>query len=609
LAAVLVLGTLLAFTSLGSISALPVALGAVAVPAALFVYARGGVGLSPVPRRWGMAIDALIIAVCLVAIPDLVIFGSDSPFGAFTNPVIQFHHDFFLGPVNEVLHGSAVLVDTASQYGVGSLYFLAGWFELAPIGYGTLGFLDAALFALFFAAGYCVLRIAGTSRLLAAGALSLAVVTLIYNLDYSVGSLPQHGPLRFGLPMVVILAAIVEGRWPQHARVALVAQLFAVAVSSVWALEAFAYTAATFGAIACFRAWALPGQGRLRSLVRTGAVAVAACAVAHVLLAAATLAAAGELPDWGRYLAYLNEFLFGDVGDITYDFSHWSAGLPVGTAYLASAAAFVLLVQRRRDLVEGERAALIAICGVTAYGITLFSYFVNRSADHILAYVSLPALIAGTLWLSLLLRGALVESRTSRLGGLAFALSLAVLLVSVAWSSIGPRVPRTALAHVVPGGESLGGALDRLWHPSPINPRAPAGEALLNRYMPGEDRVPIIVTPDLETEILIRSDRANGLGLSYPTEDSFVTAETLPHVRQAVDELQPGDRLLMQTDALEVLATYRGQPSRDPLTAPVNQKLFAPLQEWALKRIGQRFGIRVIHRDDDFVVVTLTPRP
>ena len=220
-----------------------------------------------------------------------------------------------------------------------------------------------------------------------------------------------------------------------------------VALSSVWALEAFAYTAATFGAIACFRAWALPGPGRLASLVRTGAVAVAACVVAHVLLAAATLAAAGQLPDWGQYLAYLNEFLFGQVGEITYDFSHWSAGLPVGAAYLASAAAFVLLVRRRRDLVDGERAALVALCGATAYGIALFSYFVNRSADHILPYVSLPALMVGVLWLSLLLRGALAESRTLRLGGLAFALSLAVLLVSVAWSSIGSRVPRTALAH------------------------------------------------------------------------------------------------------------------------------------------------------------------
>ena len=210
--------------------------------------------------------------------------------------MIQFHHDFFLGPVNEVLHGGAVLVDTASQYGVGSLYFLAGWFELAPIGYGTFGFLDGVLFGLFFAAAYCVLRIAGTPRLLASGGVALGVVALIYNLEYSVGSLPQHGPLRFGLPMVAVLAAAVEERWPAHGRLALTAQFLAVALSSVWALEAFAYTAATFGAIACFRAWALPYGGRRASLVRTGAVAVAACVAAHLVLAAATLAASGSFP-------------------------------------------------------------------------------------------------------------------------------------------------------------------------------------------------------------------------------------------------------------------------------------------------------------------------
>ena len=165
----------------------------------------------PCLAAWGMAIDVVVIVLCLLAIPDLVIFEASSPFSVFTtNHVIQFHHNFFLGPVNEVLHGGAVLVDTASQYGVGSLYFLAGWFELAPIGYGTFGFLDGVLFALFFAAAYCVLRIAGTPRLLAGGALALGVIVLIYNLEYSVGSLPQHGPLRFGLPMVVILAAAAE---------------------------------------------------------------------------------------------------------------------------------------------------------------------------------------------------------------------------------------------------------------------------------------------------------------------------------------------------------------------------------------------------------------
>jgi MFS family permease len=432
---------------------------------------------------------------------------------------------------------------------------------------------------------------------------------LIYNLEYSVGSLPQHGPLRFGLPMVVVLAAAVGERWPTHRRFAFGAQLAAVALSSIWALEAFGYTLATFAVIAFYRAWILPRRARLASLARTALIALAACAAAHLLLAAVTLAASGELPDWGRYLAYLEEFLFGDIGDITYDFSRWSAGLPVGAAYLASAAAFVLVVRARRDLVDEEGPALIVLCGATAYGIALFSYFMNRSADHILPYVSLPALIAGVVWLSLLLRGVLAGSRAARLGGLAFALSVAVLLVSVAWSSIGDRVPRTALAHVAPGGEPLGEALDGLWDPPPLNARAPLGEALVERYMPGDAPVPILASPDLETEVLLRSGRSHGLGLSYAREDSFVTAETLPHVREAVDDLQPGDLVLLQSAALEVLASYRAQPSRDPLADPVSEKLLVPLQEYALKRIGQRFRTTVVDEDaDEFVVVRLDPR-
>ena len=126
--------------------------------------------------------------------------------------------------------------------------------------------------------------------------------------------------------------------------------------------------------------------------------------VAHALFAAATLAATGRLPDWGEYLAYLRAFLFGGLGDLTYDVPRWTPGLAVGAAYLASAAALVELARRRGPLVERERPALIAITGVTAYGSALMSYYVDRCLDHILIYIALPVLLAGALWLGLLLR-------------------------------------------------------------------------------------------------------------------------------------------------------------------------------------------------------------
>lgn len=614
LAGVLLLTSLLAFTSLKSISPVALVLGAAAGALVVGVRARASSTLPSVGRRAGAAIDAAALALILLAVPDLVIFapaGAGSGFlGAFERSVVQFHHDFVLGPTNVVLHGGTMLVDTASQYGIGSIYFLAGWFHLAPIGYGTLGLLDGVLFALFFSAGYCLLRLGGTSRLLSVSALTIAVVVLIYNLLYSVGSLPaQHGPLRFGLPMALILAAVAEARWPHRARSGTAAQLVVLGIASVWALEAFAYTLVTFAAIACFGAWMEPHAGRFRRLGRRAVLGVVACLAAHLLLVGVTLVRAGRLPDYGLYLAFLRSFAFGKVGSITYDFSRWSAGVAVGVAYAALAMALILVAHRRRDLAEGEKPAMTALCGLTAYGVILFSYFDDRSADHILPYVCLPALLAGTLWLSLLLRGALGAQRPARLGGLAFALGLCVLLSSVAWSSIGERFSRSALGHLAPGGASVSVALHRLWHEPPLDPRAAEGVQLVARYMPASDRVLTLVAPDLETEILLRANRTNALGLAYPTEDSFVSARFLPELRRALARMHPGDRLLTQTDGLRALIKLRDQPSRDTLADPIATSLLAPLQQWVLQRIGERYDLAVLHRDTEgFVVAALTPR-
>lgn len=614
IAGVVVLASLLAFTSVRSISPLGLTLGLAVTALVLGLRARGGSRLPELGRRPGAAIDAAVLLLILLGVPDLVIFapaGAAGGFlGAFERSVVQFHHNFVLGPTNVVLHGGTMLVDTASQYGIGSIYFLAGWFHLAPLAYGTFGFLDGVLFALFFVAAYCLLRLTGVGRALAASALAVAVVVLIYNLLYSVGSLPaQHGPLRFGLPMALVLAAAAEARRPRRGGVGAAAQLLVLAVASVWALEAFAYTAVTFAALVVFRAWTEPRAARWRKLGRRVALGAAACLLAHLVLVLVTLVRAGQLPDYGLYLAFLRSFVFGKVGSITYDFSRWSPGVAVGVAYAALAIAFVLVAHRRRDLLERERPAMTALCGLTAYGAILFSYFVDRSADHILPYVCLPALLAGTLWLSLLLRGGLTPVRRVRLGGLAFALGLCVLLTSVAWSSIGARFERSALGHVLPGGDSARLALHRLWHEPPLDPRAAQGVQLVTRFMPGSGGVLTVVAPDLEAEILLRADRTNALGLSYPTEDSFVADRFEPELRRAVARLRAGETLLTQTDGLRVLATLRAQPARNPFAQPVIGSSLAPLQEWILQRIGERYDLRVIHRDSEgFVVARLAPR-
>ncbi|MEA2243797.1 MAG: hypothetical protein QOD24_3353, partial [Solirubrobacteraceae bacterium] len=329
LAAIALLAALLCFADLGSISLPGLALCGLAAATAIVVHRRTRIGR--LPRRLGVAVDVVVLGALLALVPDLLIFRPEAAAGdlatALETGIIQFHHNFLLGPANEVLHGRAMLAGTASQYGVTSIYLLAAWFQIAPIGYGTLGLLTGALTALWFGGGYGVLRLAGTSRLVAASAFGVAVVALVFNLSYPIGSLPQSGPLRFGMPMALVLAMVAGERFPRRARAAQVAAAAIVGLSSVWSLEAFAYTTFVFAVVACLQAWLSPEAGRLRGLLQRALGAVLACVVTHALFAGATLAATGRLPDWGEYLVYLREFLFGTVGELTYDVPRWTPGL------------------------------------------------------------------------------------------------------------------------------------------------------------------------------------------------------------------------------------------------------------------------------------------
>jgi hypothetical protein len=314
------------------------------------------------------------------------------------------------------------------------------------------------------------------------------------------------------------------------------------------------------------------------------------------------------------YLHTLHEFLAGGIGDLTYDFSPWSPALGVAGIYVASAAATALLVTREGGVAGPDRPAVVAIGATTAYGIALFSYFVNRSADHIIAYVSLPAVMVVALWLALLLRPSSGASSVVRRVAVVFCAAAAALLVSVAWSSAGSRFSQSALGHVIPGGESLHAALHRLWYPPELAPGADEGERLLEQYMPGESESVVVTSADLAVEVLIHTDRTNRLPLADPWEDSLVPLEHLPALRAALDSLEPGERVLLDRPALDVFNGYRREPERDPLREPFSSGTVVPsgiavLQEWELKEIGERFRLVTVARGDGgLVVARLVPR-
>jgi len=602
-AAVLAIPLALTFADLGSITILPLGLGLIAAGVAIFVVRRG---VPDLPRGAGIAVDVLVPILIVLTVPNLVLFSFENPAIATDSSILQFHQNFFLGPANHVIGGDAMLVDTFSQYGVGSIAFLAGVFEVVPIGNGTLGLIEGALASVVFVLGYGVMRLAGVSRGLAASAMALSVFVLVLSLEYRLGGLLQHGAIRFGLPIGVLFAAVLAVRRPGFATAARIGGLGVVGVSSIWALEAFGYTLLTVAALIAFGAATEPVGERRAWLLRRAGEVVLACLVAHLVFALATLAGTGELPEWAAYLDTLREFLTGGIGDLTYDFTEWSPAFGVGAFYLASAAALVLVVRRTPELVSRERLTLLALAGTTAYGVALFSYFVNRSADHILPYICLPAVMTATLWISLLRREAPLAAPTRIASALAAA--VAVLLVAVAWSGAGSRFEESPIALAAPGGDSLNGALERLWDRPPLKPGAEEGERLLIEDMPGENESLVLTDADLGVEVLVRSGRINRVPLSDPWEDSLVPDQHIEEIEETVAGLESGDRVLLDAGALEIFERYLDEPGRDALTEPFTTAEVVPagialLTEVTLQRIGERFDLEEVERGSDGLVV------
>lgn len=609
-AALLLLISVPAFAFADSIS--PIALVTALLIAAGATYACRNLEL-PTAGRWGRWIDGIAVLLLLLAVPNLVIVTPEVPSDAFLNQIVHFHQNFFLGPANHVLGGGAMLVGTLSQYGVASIDFIAGWFAIVGVSNGTLGLIDGILQAFVFAAGYVVVRAAGVGRISAIAGFTVAVVVLVLALVFPLGGLLQHGAIRFGMPMLVLVATAVELRWDRFATAARITAALTVGLSSIWALEAFGYTLFTFAAVVGAGAALRPAGERRGYMQRWGGAALASCLGAHLLFAATTLVTVGSLPEWNRYVATLYEFLVGGIGDLTYDFSAWSPGVAVGAMYLVSATGVALVIIRRRDLAIRERTAIVLLAGTTAYGIALFSYLVNRSADHIVPYVSLPAVMLVLIWLGLLFRTLPADERRIRTTATAVTLGASALLVSVAWSSVDLRFSQSALAHVIPGGQSLPSAIDRLRDLPPLSPAAPEAERLLDRYWQNEDEALVIAEPDLEVEALARTGRINVLPLSDPWEDSLVVDQRLEDLDEALADVEGGDRLLLDGRALEVFDTYRRDPGLDPLDVTGEQTVvptgLAILQQYALYEIGQRFRLRILERGtDDLYVAELVPR-
>lgn len=572
--------------------------------ALLFVHVRSR---AAAPRRAGLILDVAVLVLVVMTVIDVsgyqeylrpdahtVTAAGDLRLTPDELAYFHRHHEgFFLAPLNDMLHGRALLVDTSSQYGVGVFYFLAAFFQMAPLGYGALGLLVGFLTGLQFALAYGVLRLAGVARTLAIPAVVAAVLGLVLGSLGSYNDFPSTGGLRYGIPWLIVAAVLLAARRPDRRRAMWGAAIVLVGCSSVWSFETFAYAGAAYTAAAAFEAGTRERR-RLRTFVAYIAASLAACVVAHVILAVGTRLFAGAWPDWSTYLAYLDAYAQSSLAVVS---EPWTPGLPMMLVHLASLICLAGLVTRDHELLLARRPALMAIAATNGLGIASFSYWVGLSLPNSLFFMGLPVLVVVVLWLSLASDARARVPSALKLAALAAGLWFAATLAISGWQETEAKWRRTALAHTIPGTgdqNSLPKAFSRLWHSPVSDRRALQAQTVLDRHLPHGAPALVIVAFELTVETLLRSDRINVLPISHPVQDSLVPDQVNPKVISAVDALPSGTLLLTQPAAWDAAIKT---------TADYIAKTLTPVQRLALDRIQSRFHLEVIDRTPDGLMI------
>jgi hypothetical protein len=553
-------------------------------------------------RAATIAIDAAVVAAIVLLVADVTVFTPEAAAWG-----LQLHHNSALGPVNDVLGGREMLVDTYSIYGFGNIYLLAGLFKVLPFGYGSFGLLIAAGLAAMYAGAYAILRLAGCSQVLAVTAMAAAIASSVYSTIGSPATFPSLGVLRWGFGYLLVGLAVLSVRNERRAPALRIVSAAVVGISSIWSFEVFVYTGATYAAVLAYQTAAeRPAAGWLRSFAKALVPGVVACAVAHLALAAWTLAQAGQLPDWNPYLAILREFSSGPYNRIVAP--PWWIGIAVAGLLFASAVAVAAIVSRAPRFESENRTALLAIAGMTAFGITTFTYGVRFSSEDYVARADLPALMVMALWVHLAWRSG--AARRARIAIAFTGFWVAALLIIAGWDHLEREAGRSPLVAALPdNGRSVESEVSRVWGNPEVQFREAATEGLLERYWPDEEQALMLLFPDLSVEALMRTGRVNLLPVSFFLADEIIAEERWPRVREAIDEIEPGTLLLTEGFYLTPGATRDYiHPGSRPLS----------LEQMVIDRIRERFRLRRVTRedvgfdpfmgDDELVVMRLVPR-
>lgn len=353
-----------------------------------------------VTKRWLiLSVDIIVVFAIIYAVFNINFFTYDT--------------NFYLGPVYDVMHGKALLVNNYSQYGLLSIYGLSSFFIVFGISltYGNFFLFLTILTIASYIFIYLVL-LRGWLKNISISVLGIYMIVLwnyfgghFYKLGFQI--FPQVGFFRFGwwLPvMILLLTRTVFIRTGDRASLREwlhVAEIIIVSIAFFWEFDTGililgAYTTALL--VEAFYNKPDFGTG-IRLFLRQVIGLTGVLLITFILISAFTFIALHKWPDWQGFIWPAVNYAKVTVGVVAS--TMMTPGTGIYILFIGVYVFSVIYIMVKLFLIKGKSERdLPVLAFITAYGIVQFIYYFGTYQAFRFQNVVVPLVII-ICWLAL----------------------------------------------------------------------------------------------------------------------------------------------------------------------------------------------------------------
>lgn len=474
-------------------------------------------------------------------------------------PYDQHHYNYYLGPVNHVLHGSNLMVDINSQYGVGVILFtaLALGGGLLPITYHSFSLLISMLLVVQFWVVFYLLHKQTRSFFISAFGTAITIGYVYFFGNDPLQMLPATGPLRFLLPLV-LCAVLIKSQETGKPRYQLLEGAI-LGIAFIWSFENFIYVTVTYFTIIVFDMLAeFYESGRFsgKSLQRGILKLLVPLAIAFILLSGVTLLRSGQWPDWWAYFQYPYIYSVGEHMTVTIDF--WWPWPYQMLLYFASLITIAFLMLRG-DFSPTTRIML----ALTILGLAQFTYFLGRSTLLYLRVSTIPSIVLAFFWITRLAKASRFSDKIPPLTAKTWAYVFFYGAMMVGLSSLSKVIEMRG--HIL-GYQSLGyvksivqnneeafqSQFPYVFSFAITNREVIDSLSMVERLMPEDEKIAIVISPEQTTETLLTLDKPNAFPFSNFDQDNILL-ENFKDDFDVRDFVESGDIVIIQKNDNQLL--------------------------------------------------------